>query len=169
MRFVHSLVRTYENDKSGWCAPVELGEDSPHYVSFVVPLDDEKRLSSEYECELFETHQDRQTIESRHLIKKGLDSFVLELAESVLWFVLRPCPQDVLRLPYVGKLKHDDFTQLFIEIQPEDPDALDVLFEQKGIVVVGCEPFTHYRGIQKLQTTRKYRQRPLQSSSAPDP
>lgn len=34
MAFVHSLVKAEINKKLGWCAPVELGEAAPHYVSF---------------------------------------------------------------------------------------------------------------------------------------
>jgi hypothetical protein len=40
MAFVHSLVRAKVNGKRGWCAPVELGETAPHYISLVVPLDE---------------------------------------------------------------------------------------------------------------------------------
>ena len=36
MRFVHSLVTTQIGEKKGWCAPIELGEDAPHYISFAV-------------------------------------------------------------------------------------------------------------------------------------
>ena len=38
------------------------------------------------------------------------------------------------------------------EIEPDDPEELDRLFEKEGTLVIGCEPFTHYAGITEPTT-----------------
>jgi len=147
MAFVHSLVKTQINGKTGWCAPVELGEAAPHYVSFVIPLVDKRSFFNEYICETITTEEGETRVESHQLIKRGEDSFALRLGKIELWFNLRPSPKDEHRLPYVGKLGHEDFQYLLMEIEPEDPDTLDKLYDDKDTFIIGCEPFTHYSKI----------------------
>ena len=83
-------------------------------------------------------------MESHQLIKQGEDSFALRLGQIELWFNLRASAKDQRRLPYVGKLGHEDFQYLFVEIEPEDPDTLDKLYDDQDMFIIGCEPFTHY-------------------------
>jgi hypothetical protein len=147
MAFVHSLVKTQTNGKAGWCTPVELGEAAPHYVSFVIPLVDSGRFFNEYHCETITTKEGETRVESHELITRGEDSFALHLGKIEVRFTLRPSPKDQHRLPYVGKLGHDDFQSLFMEIEPEDPGELDKLYDDKDTFIIGCEPFTHYSRI----------------------
>jgi hypothetical protein len=149
MAFVHGLVRAQENERKGWCAPAELGEAAPHYISFVLPLDENGRFLPSYTCEVVNTHDGIKEIKSQELVKHGADSFVLRLGEFEIWFAARPVSKDE-RLPYVGGLKHDDFQRLLTEIELEDPKKLDSLFETEGTFVIGCEPFAHYDGIEEL-------------------
>jgi hypothetical protein len=151
MAFVHSLVKApASGKKAGWVAPVELGEDAPHYISFVIPLDDDLRFFNKYKCEIIMAKKDERILESRELIKNGTDSFSLRLSEVDFWFTVRPSPKREYRLPYVGKLGHEDFKRLFIEIEPEDPASLDTLFEKENAFIIGCEPFVHYTRSNKL-------------------
>lgn len=154
MAFVHSLVRTEVNRKAGWCAPAELREAAPHYISFVVPVDDKHGFFDEYICETITAEDGNQRIEFHELVHKGEDSFVLCLGQLELWFTVRPVPKAEHRLPYLGKLQHADFAFLFTEIEPEDPEKLDRLYEEKGTFVIGCEPFAHYSGMKKLAKRR---------------
>ena len=144
MAFVHSLVKTQTNGKTGWCAPVELGEAAPHYVSFVIPLVDKSSFFDDYICETITTKEGKTGVDSHQLIKQGEDSFALHSARSNFWFNLRPTPKDERRLPYIGKLGHEDFQYLFMEIEPEDPETLDKLYDDKDTFIIGCEPFAHY-------------------------
>ena len=148
MRFVHSLVKTRENGRIGWCAPVELGEAAPHYISFVIPLDD--GTGERYTCEVIRMDGDGKLVVAHEMVKAGRDSFVLPVGDVRLWFTIGPSSKDGRRLPYVGRLKHADFTCLFTEIQPEEPSRLDRLREVENLIVVGCDPFTRYSGIEAL-------------------
>lgn len=150
MAFLHSLVKAELNGKTGWCAPVELGEAAPHYIGFVVPVDDTRGFFHEYACETIATEKDEKKIELHELVQQGEDSFVLRLGKRELWFAVRPVPREERRLPYVGKLQHDDFAFRFAEIEPEEPNELDRLFEEENTFIIGCEPFNHYSGARRL-------------------
>jgi len=144
MAYVHSLVKAERNGKRGWCAPVELGEATPHYVSFVVPLDDNGDFFREYICETVTAENGTKQTAASKLIRQGDGSFVLRLHGLDVWFTVRTVPKEDRRLPYVGKLEHADFASLFVEIEPEEPKKLDRLFDERSVFVIGCEPFTHY-------------------------
>jgi hypothetical protein len=148
MRFVHSLARTQDGKKKGWCAPIELGEDAPHYVSFVVPVG--AKPDDLYICELVRASENQREIIPLELIKEGNDSFFLAFDGVVVWFIVRPVSRHDRRLPYIGKLKHPDFELPFMEIEPESPTALDQIFLEQGVGVLGCDPFTHYAGLKKM-------------------
>jgi hypothetical protein len=147
MHFVHSLVRFQEGEKRGWCAPMELGEAAPHYVSFVVPVGD--KLDERYTCELVRAREGEREIIPIELVREGKDSFCLTFDGTEVWFVVRPVSRQDRRLPYVGKLGHPDFALQFVEIEPENHAALDRLFLECGVGVLGCDPFSHYRGVRK--------------------
>lgn len=57
-------------------------------------------------------------------------------------------------MPYVGNLGHEDFRYSFMEIEPEEPDVLDRLYDEEDTFIIGCEPFTHYSGIKRLEKRR---------------
>jgi hypothetical protein len=145
--FVHSLVRVTHRKKAGWKAPVELGDETPAYISFVVPLDDTEALADEYTCEIAKVTASGRTIESGRLLKAGSDSFVLKLSSAdAVRFHVRGVARTDRRLPYVGTLKHDDFARPLAEIVPAHNSALDRLFEQHGMFIIGCDPDRHYAG-----------------------
>jgi hypothetical protein len=153
MAFVHSLVKTEVNGKRGWCAPVEVGEAAPHYISFVIPLDDKGDFFPEYICETITTDGAKR-IDAHEVVRRGEDSFVLRLGKLELWFTVRTVPKKDRRLPYIGKLGHSDFAFLFMEIEPEEHERLDRLYDEGNTFVIGCEPFTHYSGIRRLAKHR---------------
>src|SRR5437660_344794 len=136
MPFVHSLVRSPTAGKKGWSAPVELGEAAPHYISFVVPVDEKGQFFDAYSCEAVTTRGKDKTITTHALYSKGNDSFLLSLDGKEIWFIVKPTVKSVRRLPYVGRLKHPDFQLLFTEIEPEEPAILDNLCDKNHIFVM---------------------------------
>ena len=52
---------------------------------------------------------------------------------------------------YVGQLDHPDFRFRLAEIEPETEQALDDLYSQDRIVIVGCDPETSYGGVDSIQ------------------
>jgi hypothetical protein len=149
MAFVHGLVRALESGMKGWVAPADLGEAAPHYISFVLPLEENGDFFHSYACEVVNTHDGVKEIQTHELVKHGPDSFVLRVGKLEVWFAVRPVSKDE-RLPYVGKLKHEDFDRLLTEVELEEPIKLDRLFETEGTFVIGCEPFAHNQGIEEL-------------------
>lgn len=150
MPFVHSLVRTTIAGKAGWCAPVELGESAPHYVSFAIPVNEEGAFFDAYSCETITGRNKQKSPTLHQLSTSGEDSFLLRLADKNFWFVVKPALRVARRTPYLGKLEHPDFKFLFTEIEPEDPDKLDDLFDDEHTFIMGCDPFTNYVGIKML-------------------
>jgi hypothetical protein len=151
MAFLHSLARAEPKWKKGWCAPVELGNATPHYVSFVLPLDEDGGFFREYTCETVTVKKDgSKKIGPHKLVRHGERSFVLHLGARDLWFTVRAVPSKDRRLSYVGSLGHDDFASLFVEVEPEKPKELDRLYDERRTFVIGCEPFSHYAGIERL-------------------
>ena len=148
MRFVHSFVKTHHSERTGWRTPMELGEDSPHSIAFVLPANGEP--DDIYLCELVKLHQNRSEIVSAELVKEGNDSFLLSIGRTKLWFTVRPVSMKDRLLPYVGTLKHPDFEFPFLEIEPEDQALLDRLCEDEGLIIIGCDPETHYLGSRSL-------------------
>jgi hypothetical protein len=150
MPFVHSLVRTTAGGKPGWRAPTEIGEAAPHYVSFVIPVDERGGFFREYVCETITTGERGKRVEAHRLVPHENDSFVLRLGKREVWFTVKAGAKEDRRLPYLGNLKHDDFRLLLTEIEPEDPEDLDKLYDDQNTFVIGCEPFTHYGNIEEL-------------------
>lgn len=143
--FVHTLVKASRRDELGWRTPGELGESTPHYVSFVVPVQSDGRLAEDYACEVVKFGKQGRTIEKYDLVKGGKSTFKLELPKGfTLWFTIRSD-----RLPYIGTLKHKDFTHVLAEIEPEEPSDLDRLCEEAGIFIIGCDP-QNYEGMNRL-------------------
>lgn len=154
MAFVHSLVKVDVHGKTGWCAPAELGEAAPHYISFVIPVDGSGNFLPRYTCEMITTAGKRKSVASRELVKEGEDTFVLRLGSREFWFAATPGPKEGHRLPYVGKLRHQDFEFPLTEIEPEEPNKLDRLYDEEDTFVIGCEAFTHYSGIERFMRSR---------------
>jgi hypothetical protein len=147
MRYVHSLVQIRKDEKKGWCAPAEMGEQAPHYVNFAIPVGD--RPDDRYTCEFVRAHENQREIIAKDLIKEGRDSFFLTFGSAEIWFVIRPVAREDRSLPYLGRLTHPDFAVPFVEIEPENPAVLDQLFLEQGVGILGCDPFTHYAGLIK--------------------
>ena len=80
---------------------------------------------------------------------------MLHLDKSNVWFTVRPGGKADRQLAYVGSLKHEDFRCSFIEIEPENLEQLDRIFESRGMFVIGCDPFVHYAGVKKLVKKRR--------------
>jgi len=154
MAFVHSLVKTEVRGKTGWCAPAELGEAAPHYISFVIPVDAQGDFLPRYTCETITSEGKGKKKVSHELVREGKDSLVLRLGKLEFWFTASPVRKEERRLPYVGKLRHEDFGHLFTEIEPEKPESLDRLYEEEDTFVIGCDAFTHYSGIKSLTRNR---------------
>ena len=145
--YMHSFVKLAGSSPAGWYAPVELGDDAPHYISFAIPVGSDGRFGDAYTCEVVSIRGDRRSVEPYSLVKVGQDSFVLELpAGFKLWFTTSATVKGA-RLPYVGKLKHQDFDHDFIEIEPENQTAMDRLCDEHGLFVIGCDPIQHYSGL----------------------
>ncbi len=150
MPHVHCLVPSLIAGKKGWCAPAELGEQSPHYVCFVVPVDDKGDFHERYACEVVTVGPVGRTIGALELAFEGKDRFFLQVKSAKFWFHVKPPTKPLRRHPYVGELRHDDFRQLLVEIEPDDPTKLDQLFDEQHTFVIGCDAFSHYVGIERL-------------------
>jgi hypothetical protein len=144
--YVHSLVKVKTNQGAGWRAPVELGEKTPQHVSYTIPLDAGKTPPPQvYVCEVVRVTPGVDRLAAHDLIPAGPNSFILQLEdEASLWFHVRPVSDRML--PYIGGLMHEDFRFPLVEIEPEDPAALDALYEQRGLFIIGCDP-SHYDGM----------------------
>lgn len=153
MVFVHSLAKMDANGTLGWWTPAELGEAAPHYISFVIPVDEKRRFFPKYACETIVIDKGERRSEPNELHQQGNDSFLLRLGEFDVWFNVKPVPKSEARLPYVGRLQHPDFAFPLTEIEPGDHRLLDQIFETTNTFVIGCEPFLHYAGIEKLATS----------------
>lgn len=156
MAFVHSLVKLRIDGKTGWCAPVELGEAAPQYISFVIPLSSNQNFFEKYTCEMITTKDGEKRVKAHELIHWKQGSFKVSVGKTEFWFTVRPSPMRERRLSYVGKLGHEDFRYKLVEIEPDDPGALDELYDEKGTFVIGCEPFTHYTNIHMPDAKRQY-------------
>lgn len=144
--YVHSLVKPNDSKPAGWYAPLELGDDSPIYVSFALPLEAGNRLADAYQCEVVQIDGTRRSVTTHRLVKSGEDAFVLKLPDrGDVWFTLQSGAAGI-RLPYAGKLQHADFSNPLVEIEPADQAVMDRLCNEHGLFVVGCDPFKHYTG-----------------------
>ncbi|SRR6266446_10709986 len=154
MRYVHSLVKITKRNRTGWCAPAELGDATPQYVSFVLPVDTGGHLYSTYGCEVITNKGRKRRTLHQHTLETRGDSLVLRLAGRDVWFNIRPVSVKERRLPYIGKLKHPDFKFSFVEIEPDKQSDLDKLFNHTGMFIIGCDPFTHYVGVKPAAAER---------------
>ncbi|HUG94253.1 MAG TPA: hypothetical protein VML55_25715 [Planctomycetaceae bacterium] len=148
---VHSLVRLRGHRPDGWYAPVELGEAAPQYANFVVPVTSSHCFFDRYTCELGNQRSD--AIERRLVpfeLRLVEEALVLTVGKRRLWFVAAPGAEQARVLEYRGALSHPDFAYPLIEIEPHDPGELDQLFDEQGWFLIGCDPFTHYGGLDSV-------------------
>jgi hypothetical protein len=145
--YLHSLCRTNRGDGMGWYAPIELS-DAQGALGYAIPVDQTGSIFTEYVVEVGTHHQTkRPTWKKYRLIQVTKRDFVLELNADTVRFSERPVYPAYRALPYRGKLTHPDFSYGFIELQPTDPGQIDTLFEEKQLFIIGCNPFSQYKGI----------------------
>lgn len=148
--YLHSLCRTNRGDGMGWYAPIEVS-DSQGTVGYALPVDKDGSTFASYFVEVGMHRQTKRPAWKRyHLVKVAERDFSLKLGPDDVRFSERRVHPDYRILPYRGKLKHPDFSYGLIELQPHDPVQIDALFEKRRLFIIGCDPFLHYEGVEKV-------------------
>ena len=148
--YLHSLCRANIGDGSGWYAPIEL-PDSQQAVGYAIPVNECGRTFDSYIVEVGTYRKTTSPIwKVYHLTKVAKREFLLKLSAEEIRFTERRVYSHYRKLPYRGSLKHPDFAYFLIELQPEEPDQIDDLFENKRMFIIGCNPFANYDGIESI-------------------
>jgi hypothetical protein len=153
LHYVHFLLRTTQNRKPIWVAPVEISWNGGLGGSFAVPVDDRRQLFDHYRIDIATISKGEPIDISRHTLEREPDhKLKLVVENQVIFFRIRSIPGRRQAIPYGGKLSHPDFSLRLIEIETEGEDDIDLLYEKHRMALVGCLPFSHYSGIQETPT-----------------
>jgi len=127
---------------SGWKAPLELEDEEVRPSSYVIDQGEADYYLVDVCRHKHGSFSDTQTM---LVVRKG-DNLVLSINGHTIEFTRR---RDKRPYPYVGNLEHRDFSGKFVEIMPE-PDNLGRLFSETGYIIIGCDPWTNYKGVEKF-------------------
>lgn len=126
---------------TGWVAHVELPQEVSSKGCFVVPLQN-GGFANEYHVDIAKYLGDGQRSNTETLkIVLVKNVFILNIADCFITFKAKR-----IRKSYTGRLAHPDFSSLLVEIEPNSKD-LDKLLEETGYVLIGCDPWNNYGGI----------------------
>jgi len=144
MPYVHFMVEWDD----GWKSPAEMPETGPPGGSFVIPISDNGRFEDQYQIDFVRRPLDKSynnvQIETTHL-SRSEEEFVVVIDSFEVRF--RTTGR---RLAYNGALQHPDFVHTLAEIDPVGSGQLDSFIS--NFVLIGCYPFTRYKGISKGET-----------------
>lgn len=147
------------NGKTGWVSPVELcAIDAKAHTTgrYVLPVSSSGHFAKEYQVDIrkYSGRGEQATIETVSMICKysqGKTFFVLSIAGHSI--VFQECQGT--RHQYIGQLRHPDFDLVLVEVEPV-PSLhynLDELFDDTGYILVGCDPWSNYNGIEQIKSS----------------
>jgi len=146
--FIHSLTISKKPYTYGWISPAEVAATSPQDVSFAAPVDVRGRFNYVYSFDVFNYDRNSQppTVENYDVKLADEKTLKVTIAGKLLIFreKKRNCRQRSFR--YLGKFDNPDFRYRLVEIEPDPFYVVDELFLSSGIVLIGCDPSSHYRG-----------------------
>lgn len=142
--YVHLLVLRQGKSCTGWYTPYELRDDSLSSCSLAIPLIDGKPVESYWLEVVYSLNETRHT-DMHSLVRNDDGGFVLEHPVVALRFnFVDPTFQtNVYR--YCGELSHEDFAYPLAAIYSIHESAYDVVLQQMGASLIGCDPFRHYQ------------------------
>jgi hypothetical protein len=145
VHFIHTLCRRSLGTGMGWYAPLEL-ENSEQGVCFAAPVDDKRRLFGSYRVEFVRLARlaaeggpgaaDAEVVDR--------DAIRFSIQGEAFTLVARRVFGRYRALPYRGRLSHADFRLRLVEFEEAQEGVFDALLESNGIVVMGCDPHSHY-------------------------
>jgi hypothetical protein len=150
LRFLHTLVLTGSGKRRYWLAPAEMGSGELQISSFALPVDEDRKPFPSYQVEILRYGSDgrREVRETATLERdRRLGDFSLQLDGHMIQFGPLSNSPVLSCFPYKGKLVHPDFGYLLAALEPHDPEQLDKLFLDDRLLILGCDPFAHYGGL----------------------
>lgn len=149
MHDVHYLTTVVIRATRGWVAPVELLSREPQNGVLAVPVfDGGAALFPQYRLE-YATYrgggQYDRSFSTMDIEQNGSLKVVIE--GRSFRFVRHFVDGKPVLFDYIGQLQHADFSLPLCQIDAEDVQALDDLYNRKQIFVAGCEPESEYGGI----------------------
>jgi hypothetical protein len=151
--YVHFLLRTTQNQKTFWVAPVEVGESASHGGCFAVPVADGHQLFDHYHIDVATIRKAEPIDIEQHVLEVQTNGNLrLVIKDHFISFRVCDSPGRSQAIPYGGKLSYPDFSLRLVAIETGNEDDIDLLYEKYGMALVGCHPFSHYSGIPKTPT-----------------
>jgi hypothetical protein len=146
--FIHSLMISKRPHTYGWISPAEVSASSPQDVSFAAPVDLRGRFNFVYYFDVFKYGRNGQppALQNYPVVLVGQNTMEVTIAGKLLIFREKRRNSRQRSFPYLGKFDNPDFQYRLVEIEPDPFDLVDELFLSSGLVLIGCDPSSHYRG-----------------------
>ena len=148
--FVHTLVRIGSGKRRYWLAPAEMRSDEPQTSRYALPVDKDKKPFPAYQVEVLRFGSNgRREIRETVTLKKDSHSgdFSMQIGSNEGRLGPRRDRSASSCFPYKGKLVHPDFDHLLAALEPCDLGQIDRLFLEERLLILGCDPFAHYGGL----------------------
>jgi hypothetical protein len=143
-------VLTGSGKRRYWLAPAEMGTDEPQTSRFALPVDQDKKPFPTYQVEIlrYGSNGRRETREIATLKRDRRSGvFSLQVDSTKVRFCALSDPPALPCFPYKGKLVHPDFDHRLTALEPCDLAQLDRLLLEDRLLILGCDPFAHYGGL----------------------
>jgi hypothetical protein len=121
-------------------APAEIGYDAKEEL--VVPVDENGNFFNSYDLEVVRYRKNKLSDPQIVKVNKVNDYLVFDLDNFRVKLVASSNT-----IKYNGRLTHADFKHKFIIVTPVSNGIDDLIFEETGYVLVGCDAHEHYKGL----------------------
>lgn len=150
MHKVHFLSLVGSGSRKGWQAPVELPSEQPREGALVVPVTRQMDFFPLYRLGWSAYRGAGRFDHSSTLMKPTGRGLSASIDGRTVTFRMRLVDGQPVLGRYLGLLKHPDFAHPLCEIEAEDDALVDLLFDQSGIVLSGCDPESEYGGLKEF-------------------
>ena len=145
IHFFHYMALSLSSSGRGWVSPAEMPKNDQSFGTLVAPVDDYHNLFDRYIIKYvthktvgqFTVDETLFDLQPNGWLKGTIGPYSLKF---------RPLRRNesVIAFKYVGNFSHPDLNRTLVEMEAESDEYLDRMFDDRRIIIAGCDPVKDY-------------------------